>query len=140
MAALDAATAMATPPDVDVELPVDGLAWDLNLVLLGDVGFVEGAAAVRANVGQGRLVNLVDLFGAGRLTVGLGAVVFAGLAPRLLGLVGGLALGERGGLALASTSRLVKLAAKTVVLGLQVAQASLKGLAASTGDGLHTPL
>src|SRR5262249_34778546 len=33
MAALDAATAMATLPDVDVELPVDGLARDLDLEL-----------------------------------------------------------------------------------------------------------
>jgi hypothetical protein len=34
------------------------------------MGFVEGTAAVGAYVGQGRLVNLVNLFGAGRLAVG----------------------------------------------------------------------
>jgi hypothetical protein len=32
------------------------------------------------------------------------------------------------------------LAAEPLVLGLQVVQASLKGLAASTRDGLHTSL
>jgi hypothetical protein len=40
MAPLDAATALAALPDVDVELPVDGLTRDLDLVLLGDVGLV----------------------------------------------------------------------------------------------------
>src|SRR5262249_39546779 len=70
MAPLDAATAVAALPDVDVELPVDGLARDLDLELLGDVGFAERAAAVGAGVGQGRLVDLVDLFAAGRLAVG----------------------------------------------------------------------
>jgi hypothetical protein len=79
---------------VDVELPVDGLPRHLDLVLLGDVGFVRGAAAVGAGVGQGRLVNLVNLFGAGRLAVGLGVVSLAGLAAGLLGPVGGLALAE----------------------------------------------
>src|SRR5262249_4316655 len=74
-APLNAAVAGLALPDVDVELPVGGLARDLDLELLGDVGLVQGTAAVRANVGQGRLVNLVDLFGAGRLAVGLGAVV-----------------------------------------------------------------
>jgi hypothetical protein len=89
-----------------------------------------------ADVGQGRLVNLVDLFGTGRLAVGLGAVVPAGL----LGLVGGLALAERGSLALASAGRLFELAAEALVLGLEGAEASWKGLAAGTRDGFHTPL
>ena len=140
MAPLNPAAALAALADVDVELPVDGLARDLDLELLGDVGLVERAAAVGAGVGQGRLVDLVDLVGAGRLAVGLGAVVLAGLAAGLLGLVGGLALGEGGGLALAGAGRLVELAAEALVLGLQVVEASLKGLAAGTRDGLHTSL
>src|SRR5262249_27823484 len=137
MPSLDPTAALATLADVDVELPVNGLARDLDLELLGDVGLVEGAAAVGADVRQGRLVNLVDLFGAGRLAGGRGAVVLAGLAAGLLGLVGGLALGEGGGLALAGAGRLVELAAQALVLGLQVAKASLKGLAAGTRDRLH---
>ena len=140
MAALNAATAPATLTDVDVELPMNGLARDLDLELLGDVGLVERAAAVGAAVRQGRLVDLVDLLGAGRLAVGRGAVVLAGLAAGLLGLVDGLALGEGGSLALAGTGRLVELAAEALVLGLEVAEASLKGLAAGTRDGLHTSI
>jgi hypothetical protein len=89
MAPLDPAVALAAPADVEVELPVDGLARDLDLELLGDMSFVQGAAAVRADLGQGRLVDLVDLFGAGRLAVSLGAVVLAGLAAGALGLSSG---------------------------------------------------
>src|SRR5262249_36556628 len=84
--------------------------------------------------------DLIDLFRAGRLAAGLGAVVLARLAAGLLGLAGGRALGEGGGLALARTGRLVELAAEALVLGLQVAEASLKGLAAGTRDGLHTSI
>jgi hypothetical protein len=138
MAPLDSTVAPTAAADVDVELAVNGLPRDFDLELPGDVGFVEGAAAVGADVGQGRLVDLIDLFGVGRLAVGLRAVVLAGLAAGLLGLVGGLALGEGGGLALAGAGRLVELAAEALVLGLQVAQSPLKGLAAGTRDGSHT--
>jgi hypothetical protein len=74
------------------------------------------------------------------LAMGLGAVVLARLAAGLPGLVHGLALGEGSGLALASAGRLIELAAEALVLGLQVVEASLKGLAAGTRDGLHTSL
>jgi hypothetical protein len=70
----------------------------------------------------------------------LRAVVLAGLAAGLLGLAGGRSLGEGGGLALAGAGRLVELAAEALVLGSQVAEASLKGLAAGTRDGLHTTI
>ncbi len=50
MAPLDSAVALMALPDVDVELPVDGLARDLDLELLGDVCLVERAAAVGAAV------------------------------------------------------------------------------------------
>ena len=81
-----------------------------------------------------------DLVGGGRLAMGLGAVVLAGLASGLLGLARGLALGERCSLALAGTGRLIELAAEALVLGLQVAETPLKGLAAGTRDGLPTQL
>jgi hypothetical protein len=137
MASLNAAAALTALPDVNVELPVDGLARDLELELLGDVGFVQVAAAIGAGVGQVRLVDLVNLFGAGRQAMGLGAVVFAWLAAGLLGLGYGLALGEGGGLALAGAGRLVELVAEAVVLGLQVIDSPLEGLAVSTPGRFH---
>jgi hypothetical protein len=140
MAPLDPAAASTALADVDVELAVDGLARDLDLELLGDVRLVEQAAAVGAAVRQGRLMNLVDLLRGGRLAMCLRAVVLAGLAAGLLGLVGGLAFGEGGRLALAGAGRLVELAAQVLILCLQVVQASFEGLAAGTLDGLHTPL
>src|SRR5262249_25100672 len=106
----------------------------------GDVNLVERAAAVGAGVGQGCFVNLVDLLGAGRLAVRLGAVVFAGLAVRLLGWVGGRGLWGGGGPALAGAGCLGGLGAEALVLGLQVLEAPPKGLAAGTRDGGHTPI
>ena len=140
MAALDPAAALTALADVDVELAVNRLARDLDLELLGDVRLVERTAAVGAAVRQGRLVNLVDLFGGRWLTVGLRAVVLAGLAAWFARIELGLALGEGSGLALAGAGRLVELAAQALVLGLEVVDASLKGLAAGTRDGLHTQL
>jgi hypothetical protein len=61
-----------------------------------------------------------------------------GIEARLLGLAGWLALGEGGGLALAGAGGLIGLA-EAVVPGLEVTEALLKGLAAGTRDGLHTP-
>jgi hypothetical protein len=127
---------MAAAADMDVELALDRAARDLDLVLVGDVGFLDGPAAVGAGERQRCLVDFVD--GGGWLPMGLGAVSRTGLAAGLLGLVGRQALGEGGGLALAGAGRLVELAAEAVVLGLQVAKASLKGLAAGTRDGVHT--
>jgi hypothetical protein len=83
-------------------------------------------------------VGFIDLVGPGRLAVGFGAVILTGLAAGLLGLARGLALGEEGGLALTGAGGLVELPAEALVLGLQVAEASLKGFAAGTRDGLHT--
>jgi hypothetical protein len=46
---------------MNAELAVNELRWNLHLKWLGDVGFVEGSAAVRADVGQGRLVEFSSL-------------------------------------------------------------------------------
>ena len=135
MASLHAAMALTALTDMNVELAMDRLAWDLHLELLGDMGFVEEAAAVGADVRQRCFVDLIDLFGVGRFAVGLGAVVFTGLAAGPLGLADGRSLGEGGGLALAGAGGLVELAAEAFVLGLQVTKVSLKGLAASTREG-----
>jgi hypothetical protein len=72
--------------------------------------------------------------------MGLCAVVSAGLAARFPGLGRGLALGEGGDLTLAGAGRLVELAAKALVLGLQVANPSLKGLAVGTPDQFHVDI
>ena len=111
MSPLNTAMALTALADVDVELPVDRLTRDLHLELLGHMRFVERATAVGAAVRQRRLVDLVDLFGAGRLALRLGEVILAGLAAGFLGLTGGLALGEGGGLALAGAGCLVNLTA-----------------------------
>src|SRR5262249_33902482 len=121
-------------------LPVVGRGGALDVELRGEWGFVERPAALGADVGQRCLVDLVDLLGAGRRAVGLGAVVLAGLAAGLLGLVSGLALGEGRGLPLAGTGGLIELPAEALVLGLQVTQASLKGVAAGTRDGVDTSI
>jgi hypothetical protein len=48
----------------------DGLVRDLDLVLVGDVRFLDRPAASGAGFGQGRLVGLVDVRGG--LAMGLG--------------------------------------------------------------------
>jgi hypothetical protein len=137
VASLNPTLALAALPDVDVELPVNGLARDFDLELLGDVGLVQGAAALGADARQRCLVDLVDLFGPRRLAMGLGAVVLARFTAGLLGVCLGLALGERSSLTLAGAEGHVELAAEALVLGLQVTQASLKGLAAGTRARFH---
>src|SRR5262245_5590594 len=44
MASLHPTAALTALTDVDVELPVNGLAWDLDLELLSDMGFVKQPA------------------------------------------------------------------------------------------------
>jgi hypothetical protein len=137
MAPLNPAAALTALADVDVELPVDGLARDLDLELLGDMGFVQGAAAVGASVRQRRLVDLVDLLRGRWLAARLGAVVFAGLAAGLLGVRLGRALGEGSSLALAGTQGRVELTPQPLILGLEVVDSLLKGLAVGTPNRLH---
>jgi hypothetical protein len=63
-------------------------------------------------------VDLIDLIRGGRLAVGLGAVVLAGLAAWLERVGLGLALGKGRCLVLAGTGRFVELAPEAFVLGL----------------------
>src|SRR5215471_2458006 len=60
MASLDALAALTATADMDVELADDRLARDFGLILAGDKGLVERAAAVRASVREDCLVNLID--------------------------------------------------------------------------------
>jgi hypothetical protein len=99
IAPLNPPVALPALPDMDVELPVDGLARDLDLELLGDAGFVERASTVGADRRQLRFVDFVDV--GGGLPMGLGAVIRAGLTAGPLRLVLRRPLGEGGGLALA---------------------------------------
>jgi hypothetical protein len=125
MAALNPPMALTALANVDIELTVDRLARNLYLKLLSDVGFVEGASAVGTAFRQLCLVDLIDLFGAGRLPVSLGAIVLPRLASRLARIELGLALGEGSGLALAGAGCLVELTAEALVLGLKVVDPSL---------------
>ena len=125
MATLNPAVALTALANVDVELSMDWLAWDLYLELRGDMGFVEEAAAVRTAFRQLRLVNLIDLFGAGRLAASLGAIVLSCLAPWLTWIELGLAFGEGSGLAFAGASSLVELTTQVFVLGLKIVDLSL---------------
>jgi hypothetical protein len=61
MASLNPALALTAVTDMNVELTVDGFAWDLHLKLLSDVGFIKWAATIGAAVRHRCLVNLVDL-------------------------------------------------------------------------------
>jgi hypothetical protein len=73
-------------PDVDAELADQRGAGDLGLVLVGGAGLDEAAPAVRAGLGQERLVALGDLLGRGRRAVAVGAVGVARLPTGRLGI------------------------------------------------------
>ena len=135
MAALEALVAAAAAADMDVELAMDGAARDLDLVLVGDVGFLDEPAATWAGIGQGCLVDFVDV--GGWLPMGLGAVIPAGLAAGPLRLGLRRPFGKRPGLALSGAEGRVELTAKSLVLGLQVVDSSLKRLAVDTPDRFH---
>jgi hypothetical protein len=125
MASLHAAVAVTALADVDVELSVDRLAWDLDLKLPGDAGFVEWATAVGTAFRQRGLVYLLNLFGSRGLAMSLGAIVLARLAARFARVQLGLALGEGTGLALAGAGCLVELTAEAFDLGLEIVDPSL---------------
>jgi hypothetical protein len=125
MASLNAALTLTALTDMNVELAMDRLAWHLYLELLGDICFVEEAAAVGTALRQLRLVDLIDLFGAGRFAVSLSTVVLPHLASRLAWIELGMVLGEGSSLAFAGAGCLVELMAEAFVLGLKVVDPSL---------------
>jgi hypothetical protein len=131
--------------DVDVELAMDGAARDLDLVLARDVGCLNGPAASGAGFGQGRFVGFVDVRGG--LTMGLGAVVRAGLAAGPLRRGLRRPLGEGRGLALAGALRLLQLAVQAFDLGFelgdtvpQVGDQAVALAAARAGREVHTSI
>src|SRR2546430_1507596 len=81
MPTLHAASALPTAADVNIELAINRPTRNLDLVLLCDVRLVPRPAAVGA-WGELHLVCLVDVLG--RLAMGFGTVVLAGLASGLL--------------------------------------------------------
>jgi hypothetical protein len=137
VAALDPTPASAAPADVNVELTVDRLTGNLDLVLAINVGWVNEAAAVRASIRQGHLMDFVDLFGRGREAMGLAAVAGAGFAARLLGLGLWRPFGEGRGLTLAGALLLFEQAGQPLYLGLQCGDTPLECLATGTGRFLH---
>jgi hypothetical protein len=104
---------------VDVELTHEGPAGNVGLVLVVDVGLVEGATTAGADVGQRGFVGLVDAFGCGGLAMTVGAMLVAGLASGGLGLGLGWSFGERRRLAFAGTDGSFELLAEVVAGPLQ---------------------
>src|SRR5262249_25942437 len=96
-----------------------GPAWDSRLILLADLRFLDGSAAVRASSGQGSLQNLIDLLGRGTQAVAMATVGGTPLAAWRLGLGLGWSLGERCGLAFALPTDLFQLGAGLLQLLLQ---------------------
>jgi hypothetical protein len=123
MATLDAALAAPAFADVNVELSMDRLAWNLDLVLLLDVGFVNDSAALGTDLGHSGLVGLVDFILRWRRSMPMFAVFVPGLASRLFGLSFGLALGEGGSLTLACAALLVEQLGELLDLGFEFREA-----------------
>jgi hypothetical protein len=103
MPSLDASAALLAAADMDVELPMNGLAGDFDLELCLHVGFLERAAALGASLRQRGFQRFVDLLGRGRLAMSFLAVACAGLTAGLLGVGLRRSLGEGSRLALAGT-------------------------------------
>ena len=130
MPALNAPGTTAAAADMDVELAVNRLAGDLDLVLLLDIGFLDGTATVRADIGQRGFVDLINLCRRQRRSMAFAAVVLARLATGLFGLWLGWPLGEGRGLALAGAPGFSE-------LGLEFGDAPPKGFTGGTGR-VHT--
>jgi hypothetical protein len=126
MPALDAEVATAALTDVHVELAMDWSAGNFDLILLLNVDFVNGSAAVRTGLGQGSLMGFVDLLRRRWLTMGLYAVVVARFAARLFGLALGLAFGERGGLTLAGAAQFLKETRQALYISAEIGNFTFK--------------
>jgi hypothetical protein len=93
---------------VDVELADQGTSRDFRLILGGDLGFPDGATALRARLRQGCLKDLIDRCGAGGQPVAVPPMGLAGFASGRLGLWLGRSLGEGCGLTFGPALRLVE--------------------------------
>src|ERR1700719_111001 len=98
MPPLHALVAVSTTANVHIELAMDRSAGDLGLILLGDMGFVDGTATIRADFWQRSIESLIDALG--RFSMRFCAIVGSGLASRLLGPLLGRSFGEGRRLAL----------------------------------------
>jgi hypothetical protein len=136
MASPHAAVAAPAAADVNVELPMNRPAWNFNLVLLVDMRFGQGTAAVGTGIWQRRLVGLIDVFR--RLAMGLDAVIFAGLAAGLLGFGLRGSLGKRRGLAFADTALFVEQPGQVLDLGAQLGHLASQTKAVQTRGCGHT--
>src|SRR5262249_30377493 len=124
VAALHAAVTRAAVADVDIELPVDWSSGDLDLVLVGDVTFLDRPTTVGTNVGQQRLVDLVGL-PRRRQAMALAAVVGSGLAAGPHGRGLRRLLGERSGLTLPSAAGFVQVLLEAFDLRLPFGDAAV---------------
>src|SRR6516165_1862371 len=106
--ALHPRATMLTRADVDGELPVDRLLWQIDLILhILVADFQSLAAAIRTALGQRHDMSFGDLGRVRRLTMGFGPVVVAGFAAGPLGGLFGWSFGERRRLPLAAPRQLL---------------------------------
>ena len=103
MSTLDRLAAARTDAEVNGELPHDGLAGNLGLVLVIDMGFVDVTATLRTGIGQRGVQFFVDLGRGRRRSMAMLAVLAAALAARRLGMLLGRGLGKGSRLALGGT-------------------------------------
>jgi hypothetical protein len=122
---------------VDAELPHEGLAGDLGLKLVGGAGLDEAAPAVRAGIGEVRLVALGDLLGRGWRAVTVLAVGIARLATGWLRVGLGWAFAERGGLPLADAQSVIELPGQLGDLGFEFGDTLEEFPAAGTRGLVH---
>ncbi|HLW63936.1 MAG TPA: hypothetical protein VKS79_01370 [Gemmataceae bacterium] len=130
MPALHTTVAAPAATDVEIELALNRLAWNLDLELLLNVGFVDGTAAIGTGIGQRGFVDFVNLLGR-RRTMGLLAIIVAGLAAGLFRLGLGRAFGERRRLTLVGPLEFGN-------AGFEFGNALTQGLTGGADDRLHT--